>query len=215
MLIFLGTAFILALCIGGAVITDTRRRTRQEQADDLEAARLRLLDEGVDIHAIEASGPPQGTVYTSTAVMEAPLVVDPTVVEHVAPGVGSLTSFAVTADDTRMRTSAQLRELEAAEAAAYAEAPAHNDRLFFVDFEAGMEKALAEAGDAWALIDAWVARYHDGEHYANCVRCAEVHDVHSDEYALIVTDRESADTGVFSAAELDAMIEREKALSTF
>lgn len=220
-------AACLALAITTAITIDARtRRPARERADEIEAAGLRLLADGVDIHAIDASGPARGTVYTSSAAVHdrnehepyAPLsdvwmvkavTVDPTLtatdvataVEHVAPGVGSMASFAAAMEDTRMRTSAQLRELQAAELEAYAEALAQEDRLFFAAYDRRMARELARFDEATARVDQWEAYQHrDNEH--ECVHCRRAVKETSDEYRLI---RSLDDTGAISRADIDAL----------
>lgn len=219
MYLYIPLAIIVVLAtIGAAVAIDTRlrkARADQEQADILEAARLRLKAEGVDVDAV-LDGTGGGNVYASrhaAATFEdrtAVLVVDPTLsatdvadmVEHIAPGVGSVASFVAAVEDTRMRTAAEVAELHAAEEAAYAEAPAQDDRLFFAQFEAGLEAALTGAQRAWTLIDAWVERYHGDVHYAACEHCEEALHEQSDEYAQLVGRIESEHTGEISMAAL-------------
>jgi hypothetical protein len=223
-LTFLGISAVLCV-IGGVLLrADAGRRAARDEADDLEAVRQRLVAAGEDVDAIDASSPVGGTVYRSAAVAIEPpvdarlaeLVIDPTLtavdvetaVEHVAPGVGSLTSFAATVEDTRMRTSAELRELHEAEEAAYAEAPAQDDRLFFADFNRRMEAAFTDFAVGTRRVARFASRFHGDEHYADCAHCAEALHEHSDEYAQIVADRESTDTGQFSEDEIRAILAR-------
>lgn len=236
MLIFLGISAVL--CAIGALLlrTDAGRRAARDEADELEAVRLRLVaagevvgdtavhdcnDHDCNDHEPYPGPGGRGTVYTSSAApvdewMVKAVTVDPTLtaadvataVEHVAPGVGSMASFAAAVEDTRMRTSAQLHELQAAEEAAYAEAPEQEDRLFFADFRRKMEAAFTDFTVGTRKAAQWVNRFHDGEHYANCEHCARVHDVHSDEYAMIVADREGTDTREIPRADLRAMLAR-------
>jgi hypothetical protein len=211
MLIFFSLAVLL---VGVAIATDKRRRVTRDEADDLEAARLRLVAAGEDpdaVHAYRTSRystdvtvPVEPTVYTSRHAIDTappPVVIDPTVVEHVAPGAGSLTSFAATVEDTRMRTSAQLKELQAAEVAAYEAAPAEEDRLFFAGFEQRMGAALARFDEATGRVDQWEAYQHrDNEH--ECPHCLQAVKETSDEYRLI---RSLDDTGAISRAEIAAL----------
>lgn len=220
--VIVGLIVAAVLFVTAAIGIDARRRPARERNDELEFTRLRPLAEGVDVHDCNAHEPygPAGTVYTSSAVtavevvpIEPPadawmvkVVVDPTLseldvvtaVEHVAPGVGSMTSFAATVEDTRMRTSAEVRELEAAEAAAYAMAPAENDRLFFAAFNTAIEAAFTDFAVGTRAVRRWENQFHGDVHYANCGHCAEVHHVHSDEYQQIVSDRVGTDTGAWS-----------------
>ncbi len=224
MLIAVPLAFLaVILAIGGAVTIESRRRTARDTADDLEAARLRLLAAGEDVDGIGGARPRPGTVYASriaAAAHTAPadqriadIADDPgltaddvaTAVEHVAPGVGSLASFARVASDTReMRTNAEQHEMDAVYDAA------HNE-----DIRRDMDRAFAGSADddvakasraAWAAIDAWVEKYHGAVHYADCIHCLRVHDEHSDEYALIVADRVNTDTGAWDVRELRAAL---------
>lgn len=211
-----------------------RRIRREAADDlEAAGLRLAAAGEIADVHDCNAHKPythiawGKGTVYTSSAATAVEVVptgppidvwmvkavtVDPTLtatdvataVEHVAPGVGSMASFAAAVEDTRMRTSAQLRELHEAEEAAYAEASERGERLFFAEFDRRMEAAFTDFAVGTRHVARWADRFHDGAHYANCEHCARVHDVHSDEYALIVADRAGTDTGVFSLAELRA-----------
>jgi hypothetical protein len=124
-----------------------------------------------------------------------------TAVEHVAPGVGSMASFAAAVEDTRMRTSVQLRELQAAELEAYAMAPAEDDRLFFAGFARRMESAFTRFDQATARVDQWQAYQHqDNEH--QCVHCLRAVKETSDEHKLI---RSLDDTGAISQADIDAL----------
>jgi hypothetical protein len=201
MWIFLSLLTLLFGAVGGAITVDSRRRTTRDEADDLEAARLRLVAAGEDP---DAPGVPSvGTVYTSRHAVDTapPLVIDPTVVEHVAPGAGSLTSFAATVEDTRMRTSAELKELHAAEIAAYGDAPAEEERLFFAGFERRMGAALARFDEATGRVDQWEAYQHrDNEH--ECKHCRRAVKENSDEYKLI---RSRDDTGTISRADIEAL----------
>lgn len=219
LLLSLAVAFALyALNVAG------KRRAVREEADDLEAARLRLVDAGEDPDApyvfagTGGGNRPVGKVYASrhaadtTPVAEsldertAVLVVDPTltaadvatIVEHVEPGVGSLASFAATACDTvTMRTGAEQRELEAVYDAAH-------DENTVRDLDASIGDLWGAHSNVWATIDAWVERYHGKTHYASCVHCAETLQVQSDEYAQIVTRVEAEHTGEISRAALFA-----------
>lgn len=223
MLMILGVTAFLCAAAGAALHLDAGRRTAREEADDLEAARLRLVDAGEDPNDV---GVHDCTVYTSsaaTAVEVVPIeppadawmvkvVADPTLthldvvtaVEHVASGVGSLASFAATVEDTRMRTSAEVRELRAAELEAYAAAPAEEDRLFFAGFERRMDRALASFEWATARVDNWAAYLHTAEDGADCEHCHRALRQHSDEFALLLADRTGTDTGVYSLVELRA-----------
>lgn len=209
---------LLALfgAIGAILALDSRRRRDRDAADELEAARLRLTAAGEDPDAATVFQGPTSGVYTSRhAVDTTPpldqrttaIVVDPTltadevadVIEHIAPGAGSLSSFAAASYDTaQMRTGAELHEIEVA----YDEAFRENVERTFNTAVGGWWKTV---DNAWDLIDAWVAKYHGEEHYANCVHCAEVHQVHSDEYALIVEQRIHTHTGEISKADIEAL----------
>lgn len=236
MLMILGVTAFLCAAAGAALHLDAGRRTAREEADDLEAARLRLVDAGEDpndvgVHDCNAHeprregrfGPGMYTSSAATAVEVVPIeppadawmvkvVADPTLthldvvtaVEHVASGVGSLASFAATVEDTRMRTSAEVRELRAAELEAYAAAPAEEDRLFFAGFERRMDRALASFEWATARVDNWAAYLHTAEDGADCEHCHRALRQHSDEFALLLADRTGTDTGVYSLVELRA-----------
>jgi len=218
-LTFLGISAVLC-AIGAALLrVDAGRRVARDKTDELEAVRLRLLAAGEDVDAIDASSPVGGTVYRSAAVdvwMVKAVADEPTLtaadvataVEHVAPGVGSMASFAVAVEDTRMRTSAELRELHEAEEAAYAEAPEQEERLFFADFNRRMEAAFTDFAVGTRRVARFASRFHGDEHYADCAHCAEALHEHSDEYAQIVADRESTDTGQFSKDEIRAILAR-------
>lgn len=216
-LLFL-SAFV-ALALWG-LSTAGKRRAAQVEADDLEAARLRLVAAGEDPDAPYVFIPPaDGTVYTSRhAVDTAPepepldertavLIVDPaltaaevaTIVEHVEPGAGSLASFAATACDTReMRTGTEERHIAEVYEAAH-------DENTVRDLAAATGTLWTAHADVWAVIDAWVERYHGETHYATCVHCAETLHVQSDEYAQIVTRVEGEHTGEISKADIEAL----------
>ncbi len=224
--ILLGTAVVLT----GFIKFDARQARRRAETDDLDAVEARLRAAGelpapaahdCNDHEPYARG---GTVYTSSATnavevvdtavpvdvwMVKAVTVDPTLtaadvataVEHVAPGVGSVASVAAVAEDTRMRTSAQLRELQAAELEAYAEAPAQEDRLFFAAYDRQMARALTRFDEATARVDQWEAYQHrDNEH--ECAHCRRAVKENSDEYKLI---RSLDDTGSISRADIDAL----------
>jgi hypothetical protein len=106
----------------------------------------------------------------------AELVIDPTLkaadvaqmVEHVAPGPGSVVSVAAVAEDTRLRGPRATAELEAAEAEAH-------DEALVRDF-AGFDQAMA---DAFARLDrlqwrqaAWSFYVHAADGHA-CPHCTE------------------------------------------
>jgi hypothetical protein len=189
--------------VGTAVAIDARYRARRDADDAYDAVTARLAAAG--------ELPATGTVYTSAAAVPpdvrlAEIAADPelteadvvTAVKHVAPGVGSLASFAAVAYDTaQMRTGAERHEIDAVYDAAHDE-----------DVRRDLDLAFAEAAessrDTWAAIDAWVERYHGKTHYASCVHCAETLHVHSDEYAQIVHRVESEHTGEISRAALFA-----------
>lgn len=218
----------LTIAVTGGITLDSRyrvRRARQDEADDLEAVRLRLVDAG--------ELPPDDTgggiyrsrhAYTSAAatavevVDVAPpvdariveLTVDPTLtavdvataVEHVAPGVGSLASFAATVDDTRMRTSAQLRELQVAEEAAWAEAPAQEERLYYAAFELRWQAMLTDFEVGTRAVRRVTAQHHAsvGEH--TCTLCMVGVQEISDEFHQIVVRVEAQHTGEIPAATM-------------
>jgi uncharacterized membrane protein len=124
-----------------------------------------------------------------------------TAVEHVAPGVGSLASFATAPEDTRMRTTAELHELRHAEEEAYGEASAQEERLFFADFNRRLDRALATFDQATVRADNWAAYQHqDNEH--ECAHCHRAVKETSDEYRLI---RSLDDTGAISRADIEAL----------
>lgn len=191
--------------VGTAVAFDARHRARRAAADAYDAAHCRLAAAG--------ELPVTGTVYMSAAAVPderiAVMTVDPTLsaadvataVEHVAPGVGSLASFAAVAYDTaQMRTGAEQQEIDAVYDAAHDEDVRWDmDHAFSVD----SDEARASRA-AWAAIDAWVEKYHGKTHYASCVHCAETLHVHSDEYATIVRRVESEHTGEISRAAMFA-----------
>lgn len=228
MLIFFGFLTLLLGALGGVLHLDGRHRTArdaQERADELEAARLRLVANGEDpdAPAVFAAAAPASNVYTSrhavdttpptgrAAVVDeafdqrtAILVVDPTlsvadvatIVEHVEHGTGSIRSIAAVSYDTReMRTAVEQRELDVA----YDEAYAEDTERTFNGLVAGLWSTV---DNAWPLIDAWVNRYHGDEHYASCVHCAEALHVQSDEYAQIVARVEAEHTGEISRTAL-------------
>jgi hypothetical protein len=206
-------AALLGLTLTGAVKVDARRRRKhaaQEAADDLEAARLRLVSAGEDPDgiAVWTYGPPAGTVYGTPVVAEPePLVIDPTVVEHVAPGAGSLVSFAEAQQDTAMRTSVEAAELHAAEEAAYEAREDEEVRLLMADFDRQMCAALTDFAVGTRKVDRWLHAHHDGASAADCKHCAEAVQEISDEFAQIVAEREATDTGPMNIrAELDALL---------
>lgn len=206
----LAFALIFVAAVGGAVIlavTAPRREAaavRREQDDELEFARLRLLAEGVDVHTV-----PDWDFRT------ADLVIDPTLrasdvvemVEHVAPGAGSVASLGHIADDTRIRSVAQVTELHRAEAAAYAEDAVRADADFFARFDRVMSVALAGFQERTSRVDAWLFYQHDDTR-SECPHCTEALREVSDEYAQLVADRANTDTGEISKAELRALLAR-------
>jgi len=196
-----GVTFAL---IGLALAVRSRQAARQDRADDLEAARLRLLADGVDVYDLPV---PSWDGRTQA------LAVDPTLrrtevaemVAHVAPGAGSVASLAHTTQDTRIRSAGQLAELREAEEAAYAEAATREDREFFARFDLVMSVALAGFRERTVRADNWLHYVHD-DACADCPHCtAALHEV-SDEYAQIVRRVEAQDTGVFSRAELAELL---------
>ncbi len=211
--------FGLAGTLGIILTADTRRRRAREDADALEAARLRLVAAGEDPdaphvfttgrHRADGTG---GTVYGTPAVLDkrtAALVVDPTLtrqdvttaIEHVAPGVGSVASVAAAARDTRMRTAAEQARLEADWDAAIDEVEKQEVRLFMADFDRQLSKALAAFGQATVRVGNWEAYQHrDNEH--ECEHCQRAVKETSDEYRLI---RSLDDTGAISRADIEAL----------
>lgn len=201
-LLFLSAFVTLALW---GLSTAGKRRAAQIEADDLEAARLRLVAAGEDPDAVHDCNTHEpyahttwhtGTVYASAAAAE-PVAED--VAAHVEEGAGSLTSLAATASDTReMRTGAEARHLAEVYDAAH-------DEDIRRDLSAAFASHEGDNADVWAVIDAWVERYHGETHYATCVHCAETLHVQSDEYAQIVTRVEGEHTGEISKADIEAL----------
>ena len=221
------TLILLSIAVAvGLVVADRagKRRAAREEADELEAARLRLVEAGEDPDAPEifagtgGGNRPGGKVYASRHAADtappaepldkrtAVLVVDPTltatevatIVEHVEPGAGSLASLAATVCDTReMRTGAEERHLAEVYEAAH-------DENTVRDLDAATGDLWSAHEDVWAAIDAWVERYHGKTHYASCVHCAETLHEHSDEFAQLVSRVESEHTGEISRAALFA-----------
>lgn len=228
MWIFLGLIALAFGAVGGTITIDARRARRGTHragtsAAELAAARARLLAAGEDVDAIGSLG---GGVYVSSAAtrvdvvdIEPPadarmvkLIIDPTLTEadvvtavaHVAPGVGSLASFAATVDDTRMRTPSQLRELEAAEVEAYAVAAEEEERILFATFNRRMNAALAQFDDATRRADQWEAYQHRGNEDV-CEHCHRAVRETSDEFQQIVARVETESTREISRADLRRM----------
>lgn len=221
MLTFFGLLILATTIVGGAFTIDSlrRARTRRDEDGELEAVERRLIAAG----ELPDPAGPTGTMYTSASVadVEPPvdariveLTIDPTLttadvataVEHVAPGVGSLVSFAAAADDTRMRTSVQLRELEAAEAEAYDEAPAQEERLYYAAFELRWQAMLTDFEVGTRAVRRVNAEHHAsvGEH--TCTLCMVGVQEISDEFQQIVTRVEAEHTGEIPRADLNRML---------
>ena len=230
MWIFISLPFLI---LGAIIGLDIRRNRRRDIDDDLEAARLRLLAAGEDVDGTGGGNTPGreggsgGNIYVSASVavvdMGPPddvriirMTTDPaytaedvtTAVEHVAPGVGSLASFAATVEDTRMRTSAQVRELEAAEIEAYAEAPAQEERLYYAAFELRWQAMLTDFEVGTRAVRRANTRHHASVGENTCVLCMVGVQEISDEFRQIVTRVESTDTGEISRADLNRMLAR-------
>lgn len=228
MLIFSILLALLSAVVGGTIAADTRRRRtalERDEADDLEAARLRLVAAGEDPDAPAVFTGRAAAVYMSrqhtTLIGDHPttetepldartavLVVDPTlsatevaqVIEHVEPGAGSLASFAATACDTReMRTHAEQHHLETVYDTAH-------DEDIRRDLSAAFARHEDDSADVWATIDAWVERYHGSEHYADCVHCAEWTHEQSDEYAQLVARVEGEHTREIPRVDVRALL---------
>jgi hypothetical protein len=206
--------------LGAVAATGARRHARRAEADDLEAVRLRLIDAGELPAAPTHPGTGRRSAMTAVGVAEVTpvdarivkLVVDPTLtdadvataVEHVAPGVGSLASFAATVEDTRMRTPSQVKELQVAELAAYAYAEEEEERRLFADYNRRMNAALARFDTATRRADQWEAYQHRGNEDA-CAHCHRAVKENSDEFRTIVARIEAEHTGEISREDIDAM----------
>lgn len=145
------------------------------------------------------------------------LVVDPTLkpaevaemVEHVAPGAGSVVSVADEPVDTRLRTMHEEAELASAWDAATAESAARAantaDGMIFATFRTSMDAALNGFRAATARVDAWAHYLHDAGD-TRCPHCTQaVADV-SGEYRALVNRVELESTQSWSRHELATIL---------
>jgi len=155
---------------------------------------------------------PPASAYTPAPVLDertAQLVVDPTLkaadvaqlVEHVAPGPGSVVSVAAITEDTRLRGPRATAELEAAEAEAH-------DEALVRDF-AGFDQAMA---DAFARLDrlqwrqaAWSFYVHAADGHA-CPHCTEAVTELTGEYRELTARVLSESTQAMDLRELRAAL---------
>jgi len=143
----------------------------------------------------------------------AELVIDPTlnaadveaIVEHVAPGAGSVVSVADAVAPTTMRGPRARAEVAAAEVAAHDEAARRADVDFFARFDRVMEVALAGFRERTVRADTWMHYLHE-DATARCAHCAEAVAEVSDEFRLMVRKAEATMTGGYSLTELEALL---------
>jgi hypothetical protein len=118
------------------------------------------------------------------------------VLEHVAPGAGSVASVAALGEDTKLRGPLALAALERAEVAAYAEAEQRAVDSYFTGLDAALDRFRA----ATVRADNWLYYLH-GDHPSECAHCALALDAISDEYRLMTTH-----TGEIPRDELDRLL---------
>ncbi len=215
-------AFYAARWLGATVRAN---RARTDEADQMEAARLRLLNDGVDVDSladldrliavhnerVRAGHPDRTDLIVDMDDRTAELVIDPTLTvldvrtaaEHVAPGVGSLASFAAVRDDTRMRTAAERAELEHAWDEALAEVEEQEVRLFMADFDRAMHAALTDFTVGTRRVSR-AAAAHDAD-VDQCQHCRAALEEVSAEFAALVELADSTPTGAMSRRDLEAI----------
>lgn len=206
-------AAFATLVVTVVIVADARgRRRRAAKVAEEEAYQLFAKQDLADLAA--RRGPAWvDTAYVSTTTGPlderiVAMVVDPTLtdrdvataIEHIAPGVGSLTAFAATQSDTATtRTPTEQRHLDEAWEPAHAEHAEWLDREFFADFDRGMREAFRvfRAGNT----DGRIYTIHvEGGTCPHCTRA--MHEI-TDEHRQIVS---GYDTGAYDVRELRELV---------
>lgn len=178
------------------IVADARKRRRQAAAEADEAAYRLFAAQDLAEYPPGLTWSSNRAVADSMAALDertAALVIDPTLsaadvataIEHVAPGVGSLTAFAAALPDTSTtRTPTEVRRLDEAWAPAHEEHADRLEREFFLEFDTAMEAALTDWAVGTRVVEKWQARHHDDD---RCPICEEILHEITDEHRHIVS----------------------------